>query len=49
MPESQQGIMLGDAMGGVRERRLALVLAIGQILDMDRTMTNVIGNSLATA
>ena len=28
---------------------VALVLAIDQILDMGRTMTNVIGNSVATA
>jgi Na+/H+-dicarboxylate symporter len=28
---------------------VAMVLAIDQILDMGRTMTNVIGNSVATA
>jgi Na+/H+-dicarboxylate symporter len=28
---------------------VALVLAIDQLLDMGRTMTNVIGNSMATA
>jgi Na+/H+-dicarboxylate symporter len=28
---------------------VAMILAIDQILDMGRTMTNVIGNSVATA
>jgi Na+/H+-dicarboxylate symporter len=36
--------MFGLPMEGV-----ALVLAIDQLLDMGRTMTNVIGNSVATA
>jgi Na+/H+-dicarboxylate symporter len=36
-------------MFGLPEAGLLLIMGIDQILDMGRTATNVIGNSLATA